>query len=85
MVSFAGIHFTPELLDKLNDAGVRVYPVEDHAICPGRHTDKLIVGYGNVSEEEIEEGVRRLYSALSFAEYSAGENSTSTVKSSVIE
>ncbi|MED4752305.1 PLP-dependent aminotransferase family protein [Brevibacillus choshinensis] len=66
VVSFAGIHFTPELLEKLSDAGVRVYPVEEHAICPGRHTDKLIIGYGNVSEEKIEEGVKRLYSVLSF-------------------
>lgn len=76
VVSFAGIHFTPELLEKLSAAGVRVYPVEEHAICPGRHTDKLIIGYGNVSEEEIEEGVRRLYSLLSFSESSAGHGRT---------
>ncbi len=72
VVSFADIHFSPGLLDQLENSGVRVYPVEEHAFSPGRHTDKLIIGYGNVSEQQIEEGVRRLYSVLSSVENAAG-------------
>lgn len=67
VASFAKIRFTPALLEQLAEAGVRVYPVEEHAIRPGRHTDKLIIGYGNVAEDEIEEGVRRLHAVLSSA------------------
>ncbi|QRG67120.1 PLP-dependent aminotransferase family protein [Brevibacillus choshinensis] len=72
VVSFAGIRFSPVLLNQLENTGVRVYPVEEHALSPGRHTDKLIIGYGNVSEQQIEEGVRRLYSVLSSVENAAG-------------
>ncbi|MFJ9498868.1 MocR-like pyridoxine biosynthesis transcription factor PdxR [Brevibacillus centrosporus] len=74
VAAFADIPFTPALLEKLQVAGVRVYPVEEHAICPGRHVDKIILGYGNLSEEKIVEGVKRLYSVLSVAGSLSGEN-----------
>ncbi|WP_183192891.1 hypothetical protein [Brevibacillus nitrificans] len=39
VAAFADIPFTPALLEKLQDAGVRVYPVEEHAVRPGRHAE----------------------------------------------
>ncbi|WP_312113897.1 MocR-like pyridoxine biosynthesis transcription factor PdxR [Brevibacillus reuszeri] len=64
VAAFAGIAFTPERFAALEQGGVRLYPVEEHAIIRGRHDDKIIIGYGNVSEENIVEGVRKMKSIL---------------------
>ncbi len=47
------------------EAGVRLYPVEGHAIRKGHHRSKVILGYGNLTQDEIEEGVRRIKTVLS--------------------
>jgi len=57
--AFPGIRFTPALLAQIKDYGVRLYPVEDHAIAPGQHEDKVILGYGNLSEAEILAGIAK--------------------------
>jgi GntR family transcriptional regulator / MocR family aminotransferase len=64
VAAFRGTSFTPELLTSLQTAGVRVYPVEAHAIVKGRHHDKIILGYGNLTEAVIAEGVRRMKKVL---------------------
>ncbi|KZE44592.1 GntR family transcriptional regulator [Brevibacillus parabrevis] len=64
VAAFDGICFTPDVLTALQAAGVRVYPVEEHAIVKGRHEDKIVIGYGNVSEDGIKEGVRRMGAVL---------------------
>lgn len=61
---FAGIEFTAELLADLERAGVRAYPAEAHAIRPDRLKDILIIGYGNLSEGQIERGIGLLCSVL---------------------
>jgi GntR family transcriptional regulator/MocR family aminotransferase len=43
---------------------VGVYPLTLHLIDPPRETDALVLGYANLSEPAIEEGVRRLAEAL---------------------
>jgi len=60
VAAFAGIRFTPELLAQIEACGVQLYPVEDHTIVKGRHQEKVIIGYGNLSETEILMGVARL-------------------------
>lgn len=64
VAAFPGIRFTPALLAQIKDCGVRLYPVEDHAIAPGQHEDKVILGYGNLSEAEILAGVAKLNEVL---------------------
>jgi len=54
---FPGVHFTPELLSRIEKAGVKVYPVEEHAIRKGRWEDTLILGYGMLSPARIRDGV----------------------------
>ena len=61
---FAGVDFTPDLLADMEKAGVRVYPAETHAVRPGRLTNTLIIGYGNLNEGQIERGIGLLYSVL---------------------
>jgi GntR family transcriptional regulator/MocR family aminotransferase len=43
---------------------LRVYPLEFHRIQPGREADALVMGYANLSEPAIGEGVRRLAEVL---------------------
>ena len=62
VAAFEGVRFTDELLEKAEAFGVRLYPVEAHAIEKGRHEDKVIIGYGNLTEADITEGIRRLQS-----------------------
>lgn len=60
IVEFTEVEFTQNLTEKLLQNNVRVYPVELHTIQKDRHRKKVILGYGNLTEEEIDEGIRRL-------------------------
>jgi GntR family transcriptional regulator/MocR family aminotransferase len=57
---FRGRVFDEKRLECLEKSGVRVYPVETHAIRKGNYLDSLILGYGNLSPQEIEMGISRL-------------------------
>jgi GntR family transcriptional regulator / MocR family aminotransferase len=43
---------------------IGIYPLTLHLIDPPRSTDSLVLGYANLSEPAIEEGVRRLAASL---------------------
>lgn len=64
VAEFNGRALTEQTLADLEEAGVRLYPVEGHAIRKGCHQSKVILGYGNLTQEEIEEGVRRIKTVL---------------------
>ncbi|WP_391571435.1 PLP-dependent aminotransferase family protein [Cohnella sp.] len=64
IAEFAGISFTPELLSVIEENGVRVYPVAVHAFRRDVQRHRIIIGYGNLSESRIEEGIRRLSASL---------------------
>jgi GntR family transcriptional regulator/MocR family aminotransferase len=61
---FRGTRFTPALLARIQEAGVKVYPVEEHAIHKGRWSDTLILGYGILTAARIKEGVGILKSCI---------------------
>jgi GntR family transcriptional regulator / MocR family aminotransferase len=61
---FRGFRFTPALLARIEEAGVKVYPVEEHAIRKGRWADTLILGYGMLTPARIREGIGILSSCL---------------------
>ncbi|WP_238188490.1 PLP-dependent aminotransferase family protein [Paenibacillus sp. L3-i20] len=58
------VSFTDEKLAYIESCGVKVYPVEAHTLVKGRHTHRIIMGYGHLTDEQIREGVRRLGLAL---------------------
>jgi GntR family transcriptional regulator/MocR family aminotransferase len=69
----AGLHALVRLpgavdLQRLTSAAaersLRVYPLEFHRIAPASESDALVMGYANLSEPAIEEGVRRLAEVL---------------------
>jgi len=61
---------TEQTLADLEEVGVRLYLVESHAIRKGSHRNKAILGYGNLTQEEIEEGVRRMQTVLGYPSHS---------------
>lgn len=65
IAEFPGRELTAPTFTALEEAGVRLYPVEAHAIRKGYHQDKVILGYGNLTPPEIEEGVQRMKKVLS--------------------
>ncbi|MBB6693277.1 PLP-dependent aminotransferase family protein [Cohnella xylanilytica] len=64
VAAFEGIRFTDDLVASIQERGVRVYPVRAHALSVGERENELILGYGNVAEERIREGVARLRGVL---------------------
>lgn len=60
VAAFDNVQFSDSMLHKLEESHLRVYPVEKHAINKGRHRNKIILGYSNLSPDEIKEGIRRL-------------------------
>lgn len=63
-VRFPGIRFTPTLLNRIDLAGVGVYPVEDHAVKKGRWEDTLILGFGMLDDRRINTGIAILKRCL---------------------
>jgi GntR family transcriptional regulator/MocR family aminotransferase len=57
---FVGVTFNNEILMRLSENKVKVYPVEQHTIKKGVYKDCVILGYGNLSHEQIEEGIFRM-------------------------
>ena len=64
---FPGVRFGSELLQRIQERGVKVHPVEEHAIRKGRWEDTLILGYGMLTPARIQEGIRGLASCLGSA------------------
>lgn len=60
VAEFPNMDFTEHRVEALKRAGVCVYPVEVHAIHKGCHRSKIILGYGNLTDAEIEEGIKRM-------------------------
>lgn len=65
IAEFKSTNFSDEKVNELLEIHkVKIYPVELHTIQKGTHKNKIILGYGNLAIEEIEEGVLRLKKGL---------------------
>lgn len=64
IVKFKGIVFDKPLFDRLDANGIHVPSVEEHAIVKGNHLNQIMIGYGNLSNEEIKEGIKRIKDTL---------------------
>jgi GntR family transcriptional regulator/MocR family aminotransferase len=64
VAEFDGIHFTESLLSKIHDHGIKVYPVELHTINKGLYSSHIILGFGNLDEVKIAEGVTKIKRVL---------------------
>ncbi|QOX62093.1 PLP-dependent aminotransferase family protein [Anoxybacterium hadale] len=57
---FPNKHFDHNFYDRCREGGILVTPAENHAIVKGKHENKLLLGYGHLTPEEIQKGVREL-------------------------
>ena len=69
----AGLHLVAEMTGSLCDSQVvaqleelhiNIYPAEKYTIAKGRYEDRLIMGFGNVNEKNILEGIEAIASVL---------------------
>ncbi|MFA5015862.1 MAG: PLP-dependent aminotransferase family protein [Actinomycetota bacterium] len=64
VAEFKNVTFTDQIINELLNNKVRVYRVEDHSIIKGKYKNKIILGYGNLKNKEIEEGIKRIKESL---------------------
>lgn len=58
------IEFNTHLVDWIQEHSVKIYSVDHYSILKRTHTNKIVLGYGSLSAEKIEEGVLRLKNAI---------------------
>lgn len=46
---------------ELEAFGVRLYAIDDYAVWKGRYPGRAVLGYGNLTEDEMAEGLRRIH------------------------
>jgi len=72
---YAGLHLLvdfhfekteQEIFQLAESQGIRLYPLSEHYIEPARCTSppKFLIGFGNLKESEIQEGIHKLYNIL---------------------
>ena len=59
-VRFPNRRFDISFQSQCRSRGIRAVPLETHCIVKGAHEDSLVLGYGHLTPEEIESGVRSL-------------------------
>src|SRR5699024_4306748 len=65
IVEYKNVTFSEQIVHTIiQKYHIKVYPVEHHTIQKDKHSNKLILGYGNLSLEEIKEGIQRLKQAV---------------------
>ena len=64
VAEFDGIDFTESLLSKIYERGVKVFPVELHTINKGLYSNHIILGFGNLNEVKIADGVTKFKRTL---------------------
>lgn len=64
VAEFPGRRFDEEAVRRIKRMGVKVYLVEEHANDKEAQRSRLILGYGHLPKEDIQEGIARLNRAL---------------------
>ncbi|KZE73372.1 GntR family transcriptional regulator [Paenibacillus elgii] len=64
VAEFPGRRFDEEAVRRIKRMGVKVYLVEEHANDKEAQRSRLILGYGHLPKEDIQEGIARLSRAL---------------------
>jgi len=60
ILDLSGIVFSPDLVQRIRDAGVYVVPVEEHSIEKGLHLNQIIMGYAHLTRQEMELGLLQI-------------------------
>ncbi|MGL5454463.1 MAG: PLP-dependent aminotransferase family protein [Citrobacter telavivensis] len=68
VAEFNGVIFTQKNLQRLQEKGVYVVPVEKHSMLKGKHQSKIILGYAHLSCEIMETGLNIIKAELNLSE-----------------
>lgn len=60
-MQFAEGHFDEKFIQGARDRGIRISVVDKYSLTPGKHADKLLLGYGHLEPDEIRAGIAMLY------------------------
>ncbi|RCX20648.1 GntR family transcriptional regulator [Fontibacillus phaseoli] len=60
-LQFAEGNFDRKFVREAKDSGIRISTIDKYSLTAGKHTDKLLLGYGHLEPEEIRKGVALLY------------------------
>ncbi|MPM63953.1 HTH-type transcriptional regulatory protein GabR [bioreactor metagenome] len=63
VAEFQDAVFTPELIQRIRTAGAYLVPVEKHSVLGG-HENQVILGYAQLSPEEMERGLLMIKSCI---------------------
>jgi GntR family transcriptional regulator/MocR family aminotransferase len=63
-IDFPGMDFDEVFADACRQRGILVSPLERHCIAKGAHRAKLVLGYGHLEADRIDEAVRLLAEAI---------------------
>jgi GntR family transcriptional regulator/MocR family aminotransferase len=66
VAEFEGGNFTLDRIQRLQESGIYVVPVEKHSMTKGTHQNQIILGYAQLSDEEMEKGLKILKAELDF-------------------
>lgn len=61
---FAGMEFNEEFIDKCREAGIGISSVTRYCPLKDNHKDKLLLGYGHLSHEQIRNGIKALHEVI---------------------
>jgi GntR family transcriptional regulator / MocR family aminotransferase len=64
IAQFKSYRFGAKVFEKLSDYGIKIHAIDKHTIKKGKYNDTLMLGYGNLSDENIVLGVGRMKKAF---------------------
>ncbi|WP_196599876.1 MocR-like pyridoxine biosynthesis transcription factor PdxR [Pectinatus frisingensis] len=63
-IEFQNRIFNTDFFNSCRESGIRITPVEYHAIQKGQHLNKLLLGYGHLETAEIQKGIEILCNVI---------------------
>ncbi|WP_232699398.1 hypothetical protein [Brevibacillus daliensis] len=60
IAELSGYRFDSHLALQLEEQNIKIYPVEKYSITKGKYEERLIMGFGNVTEPQITKGIKTI-------------------------
>jgi len=60
VAKLSGSKFDSHTSAQLEERNINIYPAEKYTIAKGKYEESLIMGFGNVTEAQIAEGVNTI-------------------------
>ncbi|MFF2090876.1 PLP-dependent aminotransferase family protein [Paenibacillus sp. NPDC058174] len=64
IAKLSGCKFDSSQAAKLQEKNIKIYPAEKYTIAKGKYEESLIMGFGNVTETQITEGIQTIADIL---------------------